>query len=129
MKKMLSALMVGAALALAATAPDAMAVDKGPQYVDSTIRTNSTTVAIPIGETGRFTPTWLALTRVPAGSTQAISYVASGVTGVISAATTATLIAITNVPPMFYGDYFVVAPGGLTSTNTFRVRAIGNVYD
>ncbi|HMP97229.1 MAG TPA: hypothetical protein PKA51_09935, partial [Kiritimatiellia bacterium] len=103
--------------------------DLGPQFAESTIRTNNTIVAIPIGETGRFMPQYLVLRGVPAGSTQAISYVASGHTGVVSAATTASLIALTNIPPMFFGDYFLVVPNGLSSTNTFKARTIGAVFD
>lgn len=129
MKRMFYALLVGAALALAAPAPEAMAADKGPQFVDSTIRTNNAVAVIPISDTGRFTAQYLVLRGVPALSTSAVSYVASSYTGVVSAATTATLISLTNIPPMFSGDYFLVTNTGLTGTNTFTARLIGSVFD
>jgi len=130
MKKLMFSLLMGVIAVMAAMTPNtAVAAEKGPQYQESTISTNNTTVGLPIGETGRFTAQYLILRGVPSGSTQAISYVASGYTGVVSAATTANLIALTNVPPMFWGDYFIVSPNGLTSTNTFKVRAVGTVFD
>lgn len=129
MKRMFLALLVGAALALAAPAPEAVANDKGPQFADSTIRTNNAVVQIPIGETGRFTPQYLVLTGLPALGTSVVSYVASGHTGVVSAATTASLLTLTNIPPMFYGDYFLVVNSALTGTNTFGARVIGVVFD
>lgn len=106
----------------------AQARDLGPQKAVSTVTTNSASVSIPIGDTGRFTPTHLLISGIPSGSTQAVSYVASGYTGSVSAATTANLIALTNIPPMFYGDGFLVTGSALT-TNSLTVTVIGTVFD
>lgn len=114
--------------ALALLGLSAQARDLGPQKVVSTVTTNSAVVAIPISETGRFTPTHLLIAGIPAGSTQAVTYVASGYTGTVSAATTANLIALTNIPTMFYGDRFLVSGNALT-TNSLTVTVIGEVFD
>lgn len=127
MKKHFIALIASAVMALAASTVEAR--DLGPQAFESTISTNNSKVDLPIGETGRFTPEALIFSGLPA-STQAISYVASGYTGVISAASTASLVWLTNnIPTMFYGDHVRVVPNGLSGTNTFKVKVIGRVFD
>jgi hypothetical protein len=121
------------ALALALLPLALLAGDKGPQRAEATVTTNSTAVAPPIGDTGRFDAQWIAL-QAPAGVTSAVSYVASGHTGTIAAAATTGLISLTNVPTMFYGDYFRVVGNTDTNfttlgSNSISVKVIGKVFD
>lgn len=121
-------LLVGAIVALAAAPMNSEAGDLGPQRLDSTISTNNAEVALPIGETGRFTAQYLIFTGLPV-STQEILYVASGYTGTVAAASTDTLVAISNLPTLFFGDKFLVTANGITGTNTATATLIGTVFD
>lgn len=121
------------ALALALLPLALLAGDKGPQRATATATTNSTAVYPPIGDTGRFVAQWITLTA-PAGVTSAVTYVASGHTGTIAAAAATGLISLTNVPTMFYGDYFSVVSssdtnGTLLGSNSIAVKVIGTVFD
>lgn len=118
---------------LLATMVAALAVyagDQGPQRDTTTLATNVTTVTIPVGETGRFDPEWMLINGIPSGSTQAVQYVVGGITGTVSAATTSQLIALTNIPTMFFGDSFIVTPSAtLTTNDSMTAEVRGRVYD
>ncbi|MBU4460299.1 MAG: hypothetical protein KJ579_07010 [Verrucomicrobia bacterium] len=132
--KQLLAVIVGVFLMVAILLPAAaLAADKGPQRAAVTVTTNSATVSPPIGDTARFAPQWMTLTA-PAGVTSAVTYVASGHTGTVSAAAATGLLVLTNVPTMFYGDYFKVVSsadtnGTLLGSNSISVKVIGTVFD
>lgn len=118
---------------LALIAVPAIAADKGPQRTSTTVTTNSVSVLPPIGETGRFTPQWMTL-AAPAGVTSTVKWIASGVTGTISATAASGLLSLTNIPTMFHGDYFTVVSstdtnGTLLATNSIAVKLIGTVFD
>ncbi len=118
MKKMIMTI-----LAMAAMTAFAMAADRAT----SSITTNSTSAAIPLGETGSFAPAWMLVAGIPAGSTQTVQYVASGVTGAV-ATTADAAISLTNLPPMFPDDLFIVTPSvTLTTNDDLRVSVIGEV--
>jgi hypothetical protein len=133
LKALLSFIAIVAILVAVLMPVPAQAADRGPQIQTTYVTTNSPTVALPISDTGRFTPTWLLVTP-PSGCTSAVYYVVGGITGTLTAATAGGIIAATNIPTMFYGDSFRVVPDSSTnntalSTNRITVRAIGNVWD
>jgi hypothetical protein len=109
----------------------AEARDLGPQRESFNVSVSNSVVGIPqISETGRFTPQWMLFRNIPAGCTQAVSYVVGGITSTYAAATTVSILAISNVPTMFYGDKFIVVPSATVATNTpIIVTPIGTVFD
>ena len=127
MKKLFSLLVLSAVVACA-TLP-AIAADRGQQKQATTIATNtaSNVIALPIGDTGRFDPTWLVLVGGFGGTTQTVSYVAQGYTGTVATVTAAGVTAITNVPTLFNGDKLIMTSSG--TTNTITATVIGRVTD
>jgi hypothetical protein len=126
-------LMVVAIMSIILVPVALLAADRGPQRATSTVTTNSAAVAIPIGDTGRFTPRWMTLSA-PSGVTSAVYYVASGYTGTVNATAASGLLSLTNVPTMFYGDSFRVVPSSDTNgvqlaTNSITIKVIGDVFD
>ena len=130
MQKSIIVLLI-ALIAVFAFTPAALAGDRGPQKQVTAVTTNSATasVALPIGDTGRFDPAWLVFAGNFGGTTQTVSYVSGTYTGTVNAAVSATgAIAATNIPTMFSGDKFLMTTTGLT-TNTVNVTVIGRVFD
>ena len=133
LRELFAVLMIFAAL-LAVLVP-ALAVDRGPQKQITLVSTNSNpaTVALPIGDTGRFDPTWLLVTGTWLSGTnaltQTVSYVSGAYTGSVVTVTANTAKVLTNsVPTLFYGDKFLITTTGLQAvTNT--VTVIGEVHD
>ncbi len=135
MKKLLT--ITACVAAIVAMLLPAFAGEKGPQRKTTAVYTNSTsgTVAIPtLGDTSRFTPQWMLIGNIPADCTQAVYYIcntgtSSAVTGTVSAATTASLLSLTNVPTLFTGDVFRVTTQAALGATCLWVTVIGTVYD
>jgi hypothetical protein len=132
MKKTIITLLV--VLAVSVPALVASAGDQGPQRSTTTLATNVTEVTIPVSETGRFDPEWMLIKGIPSGSTQSITYVVSGITNTFAATSTDQLIALTNIPTMFFGDAFEVNPwvgstNVLTTNDSMTVEVRGRVFD
>ena len=112
----------------------AAAADRGPQKQTTLVSTNSdpASVAIPIGDTGRFTPEWLVVRGTwlvgTNAVTQTVSYVSASYTGTVRAVTADTSVGLTNIPTMFSGDKFLITTTGL-GANTNSVVIIGRVFD
>lgn len=116
-------------LLLVAVAMPALARDMGPQRVTATLTDGVGTIAPPTGDTGRFYPSHIIF-DCAAGETQTVAYVVSGVTNTYGTKVVAAgdaVLALTNVPPMFSGDYFLVTGSDLTVTNSATL--VGTLFD
>ena len=111
----------------------AEAGDMGPQYYSGSL-SNGAGILMPIATNGwgRFTPAYLVF-KAAAAETQTVSYACAGGTvtntygtKVISA--TDHVLAITNVPPMFKGDHFVITSSTATGITNI-VTAVGTLFE
>jgi len=108
---------------------NAIASDKGPQRYSATLVNGAGTLTpVSADAIGRFTPQYLVFAASNT-ETQTVSAVVSGVTltvgtKVISAGS--AMLAITNLPTMFPGDYFSIA-SSTTNGITNVVHVIGTL--
>lgn len=105
-----------AAVALCSTA---FAEDKGPDRVTKADAPAFSPIVIePAGFNERFVVEYI-LFDAPADQTQTVKHVVGTVTNTVTAfvpSSTVKTVAITNVPPLLYGDKLVIVPSGTTST-------------
>lgn len=129
LRELFTVLMIIAVLCMVLV-PAIASGDRGPQAQATTVTTNSAnaTLAIPLGDTGSFTPMWIVISGFPASTTQALSYVSGVYTGSVTSVTASGVIAISNLPVFFSGDKFLIPTSGL-GTNTYTATVIGRVFD
>lgn len=144
LRELFTVLAVIAMLALLLAPAVVHAMDKGPQHVATVVSTNSnpSVINLPVGDIGAFIPQWLLIsgpfsittqvgTNAPTitALTQTVSFVdaAGAYTGTVATVTAPGMIALTNLPPLFQGDSFLITTTGL-GTNTLTVTPIGRVW-
>ena len=133
MRKMFAAVALLAVL-IGLFAAVAYAGDRGPQRAVTLVTSNtlatSVKVGIPIGDTGRFVPEWMAFKDFPAG--QVVFRSVSGfTTSTVATVTAAGSVVFTNAPTMFYGDAFYVSAtnAAALAAGTATVHVVGTVFD
>jgi len=133
MKKSFLSLIVSVSASLAVCA--ATAGDRGPQFVRASLPLGAGAITpVPVAGTGRFTPQFITF-QTAAGETQTVSYAAMVSTNAAVTNACATLVvsatshtlAITNIPPLFAGDKFVIVGSNTGTTNACVL--VGTLFD
>ena len=107
----------------------ALAGDRGPQKVVTSLPLGSGTVTPPTGDTGRFILTHVIFTA-PAATTQTVSFVTGSITNTIGTKVIAAndcILEITNAMPLFSGDHIRISSTALAATNS--ATCIGTLCD